>query len=132
MLYKFEEALELSSTSPKLSPPLRYARMNLNWIYSSVLFSVLFTSVLGLGTSCSAPLGAGTAAASDPFWMQNIKHQGLSAFNANPSSYQVFRNVKVRMCAAFVSYLNQCFLHRILERRATESPMTPQLSSRQL
>ncbi|KAI0372846.1 exo-beta-1,3-glucanase [Pilatotrama ljubarskyi] len=50
--------------------------------------------VLALGSSCSAPLGAGTAAASDPFWMQNIKHQGIAAFNSNPSSYQVFRNVK--------------------------------------
>ena len=25
--------------------------------------------------------------------MQNIKHQGTSAFNADPSSYTVFRNV---------------------------------------
>jgi glucan 1,3-beta-glucosidase len=50
--------------------------------------------VKGLGTSCSAPLGAGTASPSDPFWMQTIKHQGKAAFNANPSSYQVFRNVK--------------------------------------
>ncbi|KAF9483862.1 exo-beta-1,3-glucanase [Pholiota conissans] len=68
--------------------------MYFNWICSSVLFSILLASVAGIGTSCTAPLGAGTAAASDPFWLQNIKHQGLSAFNANPSSYQVFRNVK--------------------------------------
>ncbi|KAF8969934.1 exo-beta-1,3-glucanase [Flammula alnicola] len=67
--------------------------MNLR-IYCSFLLGVLTTTVWGLGSSCSAPLGAGTAAASDPFWMQNIKHQGTSAFNANPSSYQVFRNVK--------------------------------------
>ncbi|KAJ3726382.1 exo-beta-1,3-glucanase [Lentinula guzmanii] len=52
------------------------------------------TLVSSLGTSCSAPLGAGTAAPSDPFWMQNIKHQGTAAFNSNPSGYQVFRNVK--------------------------------------
>ncbi|KIK63593.1 glycoside hydrolase family 55 protein [Collybiopsis luxurians FD-317 M1] len=58
-----------------------------------VLFSCL-TLVSSLGSSCSTPLGAGTAAPTDPFWMQNIKHQGTSAFNANPSSYQVFRNVK--------------------------------------
>ncbi|KAJ7771682.1 exo-beta-1,3-glucanase [Mycena metata] len=49
---------------------------------------------LSLGTSCSTPLGAGTAAAGDPFWMESIKHQGIAAFNADPSSYQVFRNVK--------------------------------------
>lgn len=35
-----------------------------------------------------------SAAAADPFWMQTIKHQGISAFNSNPTTYQVFRNVK--------------------------------------
>lgn len=50
--------------------------------------------VSGLGSSCTSPLGGGTAAASDPYWLQSIKHQGISAFNSNPSSYQVFRNVK--------------------------------------
>jgi glucan 1,3-beta-glucosidase len=50
--------------------------------------------VEGLGTSCTAPLGAGTASPSDPYWMQTITHQGKAAFNANPSSYKVFRNVK--------------------------------------
>ncbi|GLB43041.1 putative glycoside hydrolase family 55 protein [Lyophyllum shimeji] len=54
----------------------------------------LTTLVSGLGSSCSAPLGAGTAAPSDPFWMQSIKHQGISAYNPNPGGYQVFRNVK--------------------------------------
>ncbi|KAJ3762988.1 exo-beta-1,3-glucanase [Lentinula raphanica] len=52
------------------------------------------TLVSSLGSTCSAPLGAGTAAPSDPYWMQNIKHQGTAAFNADPSGYQVFRNVK--------------------------------------
>ncbi|KAL0580418.1 hypothetical protein V5O48_001571 [Marasmius crinis-equi] len=47
-----------------------------------------------LGTSCSSPIGPGTAAAGDPYWLQNIKHQGIAAFNSNPSGYQVFRNVK--------------------------------------
>lgn len=53
------------------------------------------TFVSGLGTSCTVPLGAGTAAAGDPYWLQTIKHQGTAAFNSNPSGYQVFRNVKV-------------------------------------
>jgi len=26
--------------------------------------------------------------------MEDIKHQGLAAFNSNPSGYTVFRNVK--------------------------------------
>lgn len=58
------------------------------------LICSLVQVALGLGTSCSAPVTSGTAAASDPFWMQNIQHQGLAAFNSNPSTYQVFRNVK--------------------------------------
>ncbi|KAL6702716.1 hypothetical protein ACN47E_000998 [Coniothyrium glycines] len=28
------------------------------------------------------------------YWLENIKHQGIAAFNPNPESYQVFRNVK--------------------------------------
>ncbi|KDQ52486.1 glycoside hydrolase family 55 protein [Jaapia argillacea MUCL 33604] len=47
-----------------------------------------------LGTSCTAPIASGTAAAGAPFWLQSMTHQGTSAFNANPSTYQVFRNVK--------------------------------------
>lgn len=58
------------------------------WLLASVEL------VVGLGSSCSTPLGAGTAAPGDPFWLQNIAHQGTSAFNSAPSSYQVFRNVK--------------------------------------
>jgi hypothetical protein len=66
--------------------------------------------VSSLGTSCTSPLGSGTyvlliltrkpiqsftrAAAGDPFWMQSIKHQGIAAFNSDPTTYQVFRNVK--------------------------------------
>ncbi|KAH7884163.1 glycoside hydrolase family 55 protein [Phlebopus sp. FC_14] len=67
--------------------------------FRSVLFvvtTVLSTTHLasGLGSSCTAALGSGTAAASDPYWLETITHRGSSAFNANPSSYQVFRNVK--------------------------------------
>ncbi|KAG1849256.1 glycoside hydrolase family 55 protein [Suillus subluteus] len=63
----------------------------------SLLLSALLalsTLVSGLGTSCSAPLGSGTTAPNDPYWLQTVKHQGTSAFNSDPSSYQVFRNVK--------------------------------------
>ncbi|KAJ3923316.1 exo-beta-1,3-glucanase [Lentinula edodes] len=51
------------------------------------------TLVQSLGTSCSAPLTTGTAAASDPYWLESITHQGTAAYNADPTSYQVFRNV---------------------------------------
>lgn len=47
-----------------------------------------------LNTPYSAMLGAGTAAVGDPFWMETILHQGISAFNSNPNTYKVFRNVK--------------------------------------
>jgi glucan 1,3-beta-glucosidase len=32
--------------------------------------------------------------ADDPYWLENIKHQGKAAYNSNPDTYQVFRNVK--------------------------------------
>ena len=31
---------------------------------------------------------------SAPYWLEEIKHQGISAFHPDPKSYQVFRNVK--------------------------------------
>lgn len=35
------------------------------------------------------------AAAQDaPYWLADIAHQGVAAFNSNPSTYKVFRNVK--------------------------------------
>jgi glucan 1,3-beta-glucosidase len=60
----------------------------------AVLLQTALVFVSALGTSCKAPLGSGTAAPSDPFWLETIKHQGISAFHPDPSSYQVFRNVK--------------------------------------
>jgi len=61
-----------------------------------VLFLICFSlqPVLALGTSCSYPITSGTAAPSDPYWLENIAHQGTAAFNPNSQEYQVFRNVK--------------------------------------
>lgn len=28
------------------------------------------------------------------YWMEDVQHQGISSFNSDPSSYEVFRNVK--------------------------------------
>lgn len=68
------------------------------WHRCLLLFlgTILSTSqfALGLGSSCTAPLGGGTAAPGDPYWLESIQHQGTSPFNPDPSSYQVFRNVK--------------------------------------
>ena len=41
-----------------------------------------------------SPMGPGTAAPGEPYWMEKIKHQGVAAFNPRPGEYQVFRNVK--------------------------------------
>ncbi|KAH8824349.1 beta-1,3-glucanase [Flagelloscypha sp. PMI_526] len=56
------------------------------------VFGSLTPLVSALGTSCTGPIGSGTAAASDPFWLQTITHQGKAPYAA--SGYQVFRNVK--------------------------------------
>lgn len=40
-------------------------------------------------------LGTGTTQYDEPFWMEKIKHQGISPFNPNPKEYKVFRNVRV-------------------------------------
>lgn len=29
-----------------------------------------------------------------PYWLADIAHQGVAAFNQNPTGYKVFRNVK--------------------------------------
>lgn len=52
------------------------------------------TAVSTLSSDFLEPLGIGTSGADDAFWLENIKHQGTAAFNPDPSSYQVFRNVK--------------------------------------
>jgi hypothetical protein len=44
-------------------------------------------------TKVSPKVAAATAGAA-PYWLESITHQGISAFNSNPASYQVFRNVK--------------------------------------
>lgn len=37
---------------------------------------------------------AAAAVADTAYWLADIAHQGVAAFNPNPSGYQVFRNVK--------------------------------------
>ena len=62
------------------------------------LFLTSVVSVAALGSSCTAPLGSGNAAPDEPYWLQNITHQGTAPYAA--SNYTVFRNVKVRGLAA--------------------------------
>ena len=54
-----------------------------------------FTLVLASNGLFTDLLGGGSAHNDEPFWMEKIKHQGISPFNPNPTEYKVFRNVKV-------------------------------------
>ncbi|KAI6165441.1 glycoside hydrolase family 55 protein [Pisolithus thermaeus] len=69
-----------------------FGRLSLLVSCIHILLAPSFTNALG--TSCTAPLTTGTAAPQDPYWLETIKHQGISAFNPDPATYQVFRNVK--------------------------------------
>ncbi|KAF8582440.1 glycoside hydrolase family 55 protein [Ramaria rubella] len=66
--------------------------INLSLLLTALTFTTTPTNALG--TSCTAALGAGNAAPSDPYWLQTFTQRGTSAFNANPSTYQIRRNVK--------------------------------------
>ena len=59
--------------------------------FSSLLLA-LVPSIAALGSSCSAPLGPGKASPDEPYWLQNITHQGTAPYAG--SNYTVFRNVK--------------------------------------
>ncbi|KIJ69589.1 glycoside hydrolase family 55 protein [Hydnomerulius pinastri MD-312] len=52
------------------------------------------THVAALGSECSAEVTSGTAAPGTPYWLENITHQGMAPYATDPSTYQVFRNVK--------------------------------------
>jgi glucan 1,3-beta-glucosidase len=47
-----------------------------------------------LDPECTSPAAQGNAAPDDPYWLQDIKHQGKAAYNPSPETYRVFRNVK--------------------------------------
>ena len=99
------------------SPPRQLVFFLMLPKFGSVLLAVgtlvgwLAPSVSALGSTCSTPLTTGSAGPNDPFWMQNIAHQGgnsfprenvsyscatgLAPYNSQGTGYQVFRNVKV-------------------------------------
>lgn len=60
----------------------------------SALLGSLASFAAAIGSECDAPLEGGTAGTDDPFWLETIEHQGISAFHADPDNYVVFRNVK--------------------------------------
>ena len=68
----------------------------------------------GFPLSTPVPADFSVDATADPsYWLADIKHQGIAAFNSNPSSYTVFRNVmdygatgKVRQSSSREQMLN--------------------------
>lgn len=56
----------------------------------------IVTSAAKIQTSVTKIQAAvsGAAAADTAYWLADIAHQGVAAFNPNPSGYGVFRNVK--------------------------------------
>ncbi len=88
------------------------------------VLGLLVGTAHSLGSQCTTPLTQGSAGVGDPFWLENIAHQGISipfvlvrtvsteklctstgiaAFNSYPETYTVFRNVKVRLFSLDVS-----------------------------
>lgn len=52
------------------------------------------TQVVALGSACGVPLTKGNAAWGEPYWLENIHHQGVAPFAPNATKYKVFRNVR--------------------------------------
>lgn len=48
----------------------------------------------GVNVDHNVSISTGDLTSHESFWLEKIKHQGISAFNAEPHVYQVFRNVK--------------------------------------
>ena len=59
------------------------------WPLVTLVTATLFTTTLSksFGTSCFAPLGAGSAYPNDPYWLETITKRGTSAFNPD-STYK--------------------------------------------
>lgn len=66
--------------------------------YSIYVTRALDTTAVAIITSAKVMDNAdihARGAVSDPaYWLANINHRGVAAFNSNPSTYIVFRNVK--------------------------------------
>ena len=77
---------------PILPSPSRPMSFRLAW--ALVFASTYLTYVAALGSKCSAPLDTGYARKDEPYWLEKIKHQGIAAYNPDPTGYEVFRNVK--------------------------------------
>jgi glucan 1,3-beta-glucosidase len=57
------------------------------------LFLFIATIIPFVATQSCPGASSGQAAASDPYWLESIKHQGVAPYNGD-AAYPVFRNVK--------------------------------------
>jgi hypothetical protein len=121
-------------------------------VVASTLFGLLSSTAYGLGSTCSSALTHGSAGPNDPFWMQNIAHQGEGvalAFQCRHAHFlsQVLLPSTVTPVATRSSvtsryslnapmHHNSNFLHIITGRttalRVTALPMIPTPSSEYL
>jgi glucan 1,3-beta-glucosidase len=66
-------------------------------IYPARYSSLKTPYVINNGTQTSSsvkPGPTGTPSGCAPYWLEDIKHQGLASFNPNVTAYNIFRNVK--------------------------------------
>ncbi|KAF4222546.1 hypothetical protein CNMCM6805_002191 [Aspergillus fumigatiaffinis] len=61
---------------------------------ASGVISASQTVAAAVGHSSNLAAAAAAAVDDPAYWLADIAHQGIAAFNPNPSSYKVFRNVK--------------------------------------
>jgi hypothetical protein len=62
------------------------------FIFIYLVFNVIIVLSLPILSGCKG--GFLTVQMSFALIFRSIKHQGIAAFNPNPATYQVFRNVK--------------------------------------
>lgn len=86
--------------------PQKMSRWFSNLLTANFVTFTFFTFVLANSNNLIMDLlGIGTADPNEPFWMEKIKHQGISPFNSNATEYKVFRNVKVSSLPSRISRL---------------------------
>lgn len=61
--------------------------------YGHSVSGIPYPTYHGNNTSSTKPGPTGTPNCA-PYWLENIKHQGVASFNPNPRNYTIFRNVK--------------------------------------
>ena len=112
-----------------LSPHYKMSRWLLNLLASNVMFTFFTFFVLASNGLLTDLLGTGSAHSDEPFWMEKIKHQGISPFNPNSTEYKVFRNVKVRRTVSSVLILCSSVFIRIMAQLVMGFMMMLLLSS---